>query len=166
MNIDLTRDEGMSWSRLATDVPLRGADTSTFKWRVTGPPGNVRFRVTWTADPRAAEVSAPADVEMPSIQITSPPPGTSWTQCFVPVAWLHNLGERETMNVDVSSDNGVTWTAVGVFNAGRTRGSFFLRDVARPSNEARVRVSWSRDPSVFGVSGAFVVTQAFCDDSH
>ena len=166
VNIDQTRDEGMSWSRLATDVPLRGADTSSFKWRVTGPPGHVRFRVTWTADPRAGEVSAPAHVEMPSIQITSPSPGASWTQCFVPVAWLHNLGERETMNVDVSSNNGITWTAVGVFNAGRTRGSFVLRDVAGPSSETRVRVSWSRDPSVVVVSEAFVVTQAFCDDSH
>ena len=123
-------------------------------------------RGTWTADPRAAEVSVPAHVEMPSIQITSPPPGTSWSQCFVPIAWRQNLGERETVNVGLSSDNGVTWTVIGVFNAGRTRGSFFLRDFAEPSNETRVRVSWSRDLSVFSVSGAFVVTQAFCDDSH
>jgi Tol biopolymer transport system component len=167
VNVDVSRDNGLSWSSVASNVQLKGSSASTFVWTASGPPGSAVFRVTWTKDPRVSATSPAVSIEVPAIRLTSPARGTSWPVCVdVPIRWQHNLGTQERVKVEISRDGGGTWTpvAANVRNTGALRGSFFWEANGGASVDGRVRVSWLRDPSVFGVSESVIFdTRSACD---
>ena len=50
VNIDISRDGGLTWIPIAQNVPNSGSANGTFPWSVTGPAATtVRARVGWTA---------------------------------------------------------------------------------------------------------------------
>jgi hypothetical protein len=58
VHIDVSRDGGATWSRIA-DAANTGESSSQFRWVVTGPATDkARLRVTWTAQPSVSAVTA------------------------------------------------------------------------------------------------------------
>jgi hypothetical protein len=57
VNLELSRDGGLTWSPLAQVITM-SASTGSYAWAVTGPAtGQARIRVSWSADPRVCDFS-------------------------------------------------------------------------------------------------------------
>jgi hypothetical protein len=165
VNLDLSRDGGMTWSSIATNVPNTGAATGSFPWVVTGPATTrARVRVSWAADPNVASVS-PLDFTISgSINFTAPTGSSTWLIGRAhTIAWNHTLGAGQTFDIDLSTDNGATFgvlVARGV-PAGPTSGNFDWTVPGPVSTTVRLRVTWTGSAAVTRTSGAFKMADPF-----
>jgi hypothetical protein len=157
VHIDISRDDGLSWSALAAGVPLRGTESSAFQWRVTGPPTDAaRLRVRWSRDDRVTSVSSRFSISPPFLRLTTPIAGGTIYPCsnFTPV-WRHNLGTHEPVTLELSLNGGEAWRELWWLKGpGMSRGTITLHEfVQPPTDNAFVRVRWSRDPSIQATTG-------------
>jgi hypothetical protein len=89
------------------------------------------------------------------ITLTAPNPNAIWSVGSAHnITWSHNLGTSETVNIDLSKDGGVTWTnlASNVSNAGNGSGTFSWTVTGPSTAAAEIRVVWTADPSIVGIS--------------
>jgi uncharacterized repeat protein (TIGR01451 family) len=162
VNIEISRDAGATWSPLAAAVPNATATAGAFNWEVSGPATTQGLvRVSWTANAAVADQSnTPFKIETGFLKVTQPdtPPPTNWkTKQFRTIKWNRNMPSSELVKIEFSADDGSTWSVVvsAVANTG-TYADFRLPDT--PTDFGRVRVSWTRHPSVSDVSDVpFVV---------
>ena len=157
VNIDLSTNNGATWSSVATNV----ANTTTTSGTAT-----VRMpdTVTTQALIRVSPVTFPLDGDTSNVPFTLVAPGVTVTKPntnFVwaigssgTISWTHNLGRAETVNIEVTRDGGSTWTALAtnVLNSTDTSGSFTWNATAPATSEARIRVTWVANASVQDIS--------------
>jgi hypothetical protein len=171
VNIDISRDDGISWMPLAHDVALRGTESSAFNWRVTGSPtGLARVRVRRASDSLVSSVSPRFAIAPPRLHLTFPVPGGTIYGCnHLVTTWQHNLGTLERVSLELSEDGGQTWSRLGdLRNTGLFRGTLTLHEFVRPANDrAFFRIRWQRDASVQAVNGPLRITEGpyypYCD---
>jgi hypothetical protein len=122
-----------------------------------------RVRIVWNNAPAGASAVAisPADfrVQPPFITVTSPAAGVIWTVGTpATVSWSHNLGTLENVKIELSRDNGVTYSIV-LASSTVSDGSQNMTVLPAwgPQTTTRVKITWLRDTTRSGQSAAFVV---------
>jgi hypothetical protein len=171
VHLDLTRDDGATWTRLVSDLLLRGTLSSAYHWRVVGPPTKqARLRVQWANDAAISSISPRFSISEPMLRLVWPLAGTTVHGCshFRP-QWRHNLGTLETVRLDLSLDGGQTWDSMArLRNSGVSRASYTQYEfVEAPTDRAFFRVLWERNPAAQSVSGPLRITAdpyyPYCD---
>jgi hypothetical protein len=161
VNIDLSRDGGLTWESLATNVATATSNTGSFSWVVTGPATTAaRVRVSWAANPGVGSVSAMSFTISGTISTTAPTGAASWgIGSQRTITWNHNLGAGQSFNITLSTNGGTsfpTTIATGV-SAGATSGSYAWVVSGPPSTTARIRVAWASSSAVAGTTGSFTM---------
>jgi uncharacterized repeat protein (TIGR03803 family)/VCBS repeat-containing protein len=145
---DVSRDGGSTWT------PIGVATGANLSWTVTGPPTTqARIRATWTANPVVSDMSDTNFTISPRVTVTAPNTAVSWgAGTFRTVTWTHTLGLGQQVNIDVSTNNGATWSpgATNVPNTTATAGSAMVRMPDTVTTQALVRVSPVSFPLVDG----------------
>jgi hypothetical protein len=151
MNIDISRDSGSTWSRIAT-LTTTSATTGTYSWVVSGPPTSLaRIRVASATNAQVADMS---DVNFtivnPTITVTAPNTAVSWrTGDTKNITFSHNMGVGQVANIEVSRDAGSSWGPVAsITTTSATSGTFSWVVAGPPTTQARIRVTWATDPTV------------------
>jgi hypothetical protein len=99
-------------------------------------------------------------IAAPQVRVTAPDAAAVWdvgtTQT---IAWSHNLGTGEAVRIDVSRNGGASWSPVvaSVPNASLDTGSAHWTVAAPLTDQARVRIVWTRNPAVQDKSDVDVV---------
>jgi Big-like domain-containing protein len=156
VNIHLSRDGGTTWESIAAGVVNNAATTGTYTWVVSGSAtAQARIRVSWAANSSVNDLS---DVNFTIatlfVTVTQPNTNVKWRVADTrALKFTHNLGVGRNVNIDVSRDNGVTWSPLTVFTTtAATSGSYSWLVSGPPANQARIRVTYTADPSVSDVS--------------
>jgi beta-glucosidase len=159
--IEISRNAGATWSPLAF-VNNRPGGSQTFFWTVQGPStSSARVRVTAFGEPGATDVNdANIRITAPAIEILRPV-GSVIAGSRVRIFYQHNLGVGAPVAIDISADNGTTWTPlVETLTNGSTTSSTAWTVGLAPTPRARIRVRALDGSGVAGVSSAFAVTAA------
>jgi hypothetical protein len=168
VNLDLSRDDGVTWTRLASDLALRGSSSSSLLWTVAGPAtARARLRVQWSADASVSAVSERFVIADPFIEMTSPRRGDTVYACstFRPT-WKHNLGVGDGVQLELSLDGGRTWQWGVTVASGIGRGTFdYYEFTPGATAEALLRATWTANPAVTAQTGPFTITAAPYDGS-
>ena len=93
VNLESSRDGGVSWASIAAGVPNAGDTTGVFTWTVNGPVTSAaRVRVTWPAG--AAQDTSDVDFRVGSrIAVTAPNTALTWgAESTRTVTWNHDYG--------------------------------------------------------------------------
>jgi hypothetical protein len=107
--------------------------------------------VRWLADAAVQDIS---DVDFQiafTVTVTAPNTNVNWSIGSVhSINWTHNLGTTQSVRIEVSRDSGTTWAviAAGVPNSSATFGTFSWTVVGPASRNARIRVTWTANPSI------------------
>ena len=135
-----TADGSLAWSSPAAGAgaPIAGPDGTFYV------PGEVVYSFKHTGPIHSVTVKAPnrsLDWGIGARQL---------------ITWQHDVGSAEFMKIEVSRDGGVTFTeiAAAVQNSTATAGQYEWQVTGPATNTARVRVSWTADPSVADASDA------------
>jgi hypothetical protein len=149
VNIDVSRDGGVTWALVGT-LTTTSATSGSFAWLVTAPStGQARMRVS-SASGTASDMSDVNFTITPSVTVTSPNSAVTWGAGSTrTVTWTHTLGVSSSVDLAFSPDNGATWIpmASGVPNSTATTGTYTGAMPSVVTTQGRVRVSWSGDPS-------------------
>ncbi len=147
--IDVSRDGGSTWSRLASFVTT-SATSGSFAWIVTGPASNqARIRVSWAVDPSVTDMSDVNFKILPRTTVTAPNTAVVWGAGSTrTVSWSHNLGVGGKVDIEFSPDKGATWVMVAsaVASAAATTGSYSGPMPTTVTAVALIRVSPTMDP--------------------
>jgi hypothetical protein len=151
--IELTRDGGSTWVTLNPSFAA-GAASGSLPWIVTGPLTNAaRVRVSWTGNPPATDTSDNSFTIVDRITVTAPNTAVNWAQGTVrTITWTHNLPATEKVNIDLSTDSGVTFPTSIATNVPVTPATFSWTVPAVNTSTARIRVSWAANPADNDVS--------------
>ena len=151
VKIELSRDDGVSWTELFADTP----DDGTQPWQVTGPATqNALFRITSINDPSVFDVSdAVFNIFSPTITLLSPNGG----ECLfigspVQILWA-STDLFGSVKIEFSPDGGATWQLIisSAFNDGNFT---WIPGVGSVTNNALIRVSGFTFSNVVDVSDA------------
>lgn len=117
---------------------------------------HARLRITANSAPaRVGTMSGDFAIQTPSIDVTSPGSGAVWyTYTTQSIAW-RSVGLGGNVKIELSRDNGATWDVL--FASTPNDGSEPWVVSGNPSANAKIRVTSLDDPSVSGVSPAFVL---------
>jgi probable HAF family extracellular repeat protein len=153
VNVDFSGNGGVSWLPLSLGVANATATTGTAA--VALPPLTTSqgvIRVSPTARPADGDVNdAPITLVAPSLSVTAPNTNVNWTAGTVrSIKWNHNLGVRESVQIELSRDGGTTWEtlAVDVANTANMSGTFDWTVAGPATASARVRLTWTADTRV------------------
>ena len=110
VTIDLSRNGGTSWTQISGPIP----NTNSFNWVVSGPATTTaRIRVNWANGPIEDVSNVNFQIAAPFVTVTKPNGGEVWVrgtnQTFL---WTSNLGAKEFVKIELSTDGGVTWTSM------------------------------------------------------
>jgi hypothetical protein len=136
VRVELTRD-GQSYELLASSAPATGGVT----WTATGPAATAaQVRITWNGGAASATSGAFALVA-PSLTVTAPASGASWTIGTPQViAWTDNLPAADAVAIELSRDGGATFQPLA--SAAPNSGSFPWTASGPATDAARVRITW------------------------
>jgi hypothetical protein len=164
VTVELSRDQGRSWSTLADHVPQKGSESSTWRWTVTGPAAAATIRVRASNEVAAGTLTG-VSIGSPFIRLT-PMASLSWNACEARILrWTSNLGPAEAVLLLARTDGNATWQPVGQSN----RNKMYY---APPERVATVtlRVQWAKDPTVSATTPPFTVLTTpvpnWCDDGQ
>jgi hypothetical protein len=154
--IEFSRDGGVSW-RVLAQVASAGASSSRYWWKVDEAATlTARIRVVSIRDSGDRDASnVNFTVAAPFMAISSPTAPVTWPVGSVQtIAWSHNLNTSAAARIELSRDNGVTWStlAAGVPHSGTTSSRFRWTVTGPATTLGRVRVSWTANPLVSGVT--------------
>lgn len=156
----LSTDGGVTFPIL-----LAGPITNDLTETVTVPNNattTARVRVEWAANPALGDASdASFTIAAPYITLTKPNGGESFaggsTQTFT---WKSNLGSRENVKVELSTDGGGSWQAP--LASTPSDGSQAVTLPAVSSSNCLARLTWLDNPAVSDSSNAaFTIGPAF-----
>ena len=152
VHIDISRDDGKTWTRLEADVLLNGSASARLAMVPGGPEtSTARVRVSWARDPTLNVVSGAFHITVPFVQLVHPVPGVTYDYCTdMLISWRHNLGALERMDVEVNYGAGGGW--IQVESTGATfsamRGTFRHWVWGPRTSTAAVRVTWKKNAKV------------------
>ena len=106
--------------------------------------------MTATSGSVSGTASVTVTPTLTSITVTAPNTSVSWRAGDNKnIGFTHNIGVGQTVNIDVSRDGGATWGLVMTFKTtSATSGTYGWTVSGPPTKQARIRVSWTVDPSV------------------
>jgi ELWxxDGT repeat protein len=147
--IYVSRDDGSTWSTLASSAP----NTGSFAWVVAGPTTNsARVWVRWTASPSVWDRSnVNFTIASPAVAMMAPNTNITWSIGSThTISWSHNLGTGAVMRIDVSRNGGNTWATVAsaVPSSNDTTGSYIWTVTGPGTAQARIRVVWTPNTAV------------------
>jgi N-acetylneuraminic acid mutarotase len=156
--IELSRNGGTSWTVLGS----ASATAGSVNWTVSGATTTTaRIRVRPTSNSSYADSSdVNFSIVTPFVTVTSPNTPAPWLiGTLRPIAWMHNLGASATFSVEVSRNNGATWTVIqtGVPSASPSTGFLTWTVTGPPANAARIRVRWTTNTAILGQSLSFPI---------
>ncbi len=146
-DVEFSPDNGATWTPIGSGVPAATATTGTFTVRLPATvTSQARIRVGPAGNTADGDVSDVAFVlAAPSIAVTAPNTNVNWKVGAIrSVTWVHNLGQAEQVNIEVSRDGGASWAAIAtnVPNSTATGGTFAWTVTGPLTTTARVRVTW------------------------
>ena len=164
VKIEISRNGGGIWTPISGAIPNTGA----FIWKVRGPATDqASIRVSWTGNPTVRDANnADFSIAAPFVRITNPNGGEQWKkETTHPVMWTSNLGNQESVKIELSTDGGVTWLSLAAAKAAMdplltlidSTPSDGSQQVPLPnltSNRCRIRVAWLDNLSVSDISNA------------
>jgi hypothetical protein len=152
VEIDLSLDGGATYTTLAATAPNSGS----FAWTAAGSASaSAIVRVTANGAVPASGLSAAFAIINPTLAITSPTSGASWTVGTAhAITWTTNLPSTDTVRVDLSVNGGTTYSSLST--SAPNNGSFSWTVAGAATTSAIVRVS-SNSTSAVAVSGKFAL---------
>ena len=159
--IDISRDGGVSWRRIAT-VPNLPGRSQNFYWTVGGTVTQTgRIRVTAVGDATATDTND-SDIHVAAafIRVIHPTSRAAIRSGdTVRIFWQHNLGARVPVAIDVSFDGGATWEPVTEVarTSGAATSSYLWPTPAVASAGARLRIRALDGTSAMGISAPFAL---------
>jgi hypothetical protein len=165
-NVLLSTNGGSTFPTTLASGVAGGATSGSYDWVVSGATTTqARIRVVWTANTAVLGTTSNFRIEAAVVTVTAPNTAVSWAVGTArSITWSHNLGTREAVNIDESTDGGVTWTslATNVANSAETTGTYTWSVTGPTSTTARIRVTSASNASVFGQSAVnFTVANPF-----
>ena len=149
VNIDVSRDGGMTWTSVDT-LTTTAATSGTYAWLVSGPSTTqARIRVS-SASVAASDVSDVNFTIAAAITVTAPNSAVTWGAGSTrTIAWTHTLGAGQAVDIAFSPDNGATWIpmASGAPYSSATTGSYSGPLPSVVTTLGRVGVTWSTESS-------------------
>ena len=159
VSIDYSTDGGTTWSSVLSSI---NTSVGSYNWTVPNTPSpNCRVRVKSTANPSTvfdiSNVNFTIATPVPSITLSSPNGGENWSSCTSQTIYWSSAFTSGTTLIEVSSNNGATWTAIGTSGT-----NSFVWQVANnipTSTQCLIRVSDYSNPVVNDVSNTvFTIT--------
>jgi hypothetical protein len=98
----------------------------------------------------------------PFIKVAAPNTAQTWGIGTVRrIAWQHNLGAAGFVRLEISRNNGTTWSvlAASVKNTAATKGIYDWETLGPSTSTARIRVTWLANAGVADVSDSTFVIQ-------
>lgn len=126
------------------------------------PTTQARVQVAWLVDGTVKGVNGVNfTVAAPFITVAKPNGGESWASgATQSISWSNNLGSRENVSVELSTDAGATWQMLK--STTPSYGSLSIVVPSVSSSSCLVRITWLKDTSVSDVSNAlFTIGPAF-----
>jgi hypothetical protein len=150
VEIDLSLNGGGSYTTLAASVPNSGS----FAWTATGPAAAAAIvRVTATGAAPASGISGAFAITSPTLAITAPTTGTSWTVGTAhAITWTTNLPATGTVRIDLSRNGGTSYSSLTT--SAPNSGSFTWTVAGAVTTSALVRAS-SNSTTAVATSGKF-----------
>ena len=152
VEIDLSLNGGGSYTTLAASAPNSGS----FAWTATGPAAAAALvRVTANGAVPASGISVGFAIVSPTLAITAPTTGTSWTVGTArAITWTTNLPATDTVRIDLSRNGGTSYSSLAT--AVPNNGSFTWTVAGTVTTSAIVRVS-SNSTTAVATSGKFAL---------
>jgi hypothetical protein len=143
-------------------TPATGAHTVRLPVVLTS---QALVRISPSGNPGDGDTSdVPFTLDPPSLAVAAPDTNVTWPIGSIQsVAWAHNLGTAEQVQIDVSRDGGATWESVAatLANSGSSSGTFPWPVTGPETATARIRVNWLHDTTVADASDVdFVIGAA------
>ena len=147
VRIELSRDNGVSYTALTTSAPNNGS----FAWTATGATTTSAFvRVSANGTPAASAVSGKFSLVAATLTVTSPNTLVTWLVGSVhAITWTHNVGASATFKLEVSRNSGSTWSLItAAAPGGATSGSYNWTVASPRSDTSRIRVTSTGNTAV------------------
>ncbi|MBI2834435.1 MAG: hypothetical protein HYX76_08415, partial [Acidobacteria bacterium] len=158
VKLELSRNGGTTYDEvIAASVPCTGATNSIYNWPVTGPATKTaRVRVTWTNASTSDASNNSFKIGAGFVKVQAPKAGTNiGYNTSQKQTWTSNLGALDTVDVLLSTDNGVTFPIVlasGIL-ASKKSVTYTMPDIGTPTTQARIKVVWSNPPAGSAAAG-------------
>jgi hypothetical protein len=162
VRVEVSADNGATWTLVAPAVTNATASRGTVLWRVAGlDTTGGRVRVSWL-DGAAMDVSDTTfTIGAPFVSMTQPRPGTGWGHgTRQRVAWKTNLGPFDTLDIELVPP-GAAPIAISRGATASQRSATVLAPVLPVAATGRLRLSWALDPAVSAASGPLVLGPPF-----
>jgi hypothetical protein len=170
VTIDLSRNGGTSWTQISGPIPNTGA----FHWAVSGPATTAaRIRVNWANGPATDTSDGNFEIAAPFVTVTKPNGGEVWVRgTDQTLLWTSNLGSKEFVKIELSTDGGVTWTSMAeaveaapepervLIGSTPSDGKQVIKLPQVTSTKCRARITWLDNPAVSDASNANFVIKA------
>jgi hypothetical protein len=160
VKLEYSTNGGTSWKEIVPSTPNDGLHT----WTVPNDPSaDCYVRVSDDIAGVLSDVSnAPFTIESPaSISVSDPATGQAWEVNSTQTIVWNSIGNVGNVNIDISRDNGSSWSTI--FANTPNDGSQEWVVQMWSSNQCRIRVSDVQTPSVFGLSGTFMIDPQYVE---
>jgi Subtilase family/Peptidase inhibitor I9 len=170
MRVELSRNGGATFPEvLAASVKNAGSSSGSYLWSVTGPSTTAAIvKVSWTNGARSDVSNTTFSIGAALLTVRTPDSSNDdWGYGSLQrVKWTSSLGVGATVNVQMSTDGGLTYPLTLASNrpASAQQADVTTPTLSSPTTTARVRVVWSNPPaglSASAVSSNFKVTPPF-----
>ena len=145
-NVDVSTNNGASWTTVAAGQFPTSSVTIFMPMTLTT---QALVRVSPLGSPADGDVSnVPFTLAVPTVTVTAPNTNVSWPiGANRNITWSHNLGDLESVRLEVSRDGGTTWELItaGVVNTNNANGSFSWTVTGPATTTARIRVTWTQN---------------------
>ena len=159
-DIDLSADGGATWTSVATGVPASTATAGTYTGALpmlaASTTALVRVSASGqSADPTQSDTSdVPFTLVAPTITVTVPNTAVGWRVGDVKnLQFTDNFGTGEVVSLDLSRNNGASWTSLGTLTTTASASGTLPWTVTGPlTSQALIRATSVANPSVTDVS--------------
>jgi hypothetical protein len=113
MKVELSTDDGGTWSVISASVASQGNGSGFYDWTVAHLPTlTARIRVSWL-DGAVSGMSNEFYIELPGVTVTSPTAGATWNiDKTKQIKWNHSLPSNTPQFLEISRDLGATWQPI------------------------------------------------------
>jgi Secretion system C-terminal sorting domain/PKD-like domain len=149
VKIEYTTDNGLTWNLIATNIPV---DVQKYTWTVPNIPSTqCLIKITALDRPLYDISDAVFTINSAFVHLTYPNGGESFgTSTGQYIEWEYN--SVTTVNLEYSTNNGVTWTSIGTAPAANKYANWIPPTTI--SNQYLLRVSDNSVPSLLDISDA------------
>lgn len=157
VNIEFSYDGGVNWWYLG-QVPSSPSGGNASISVPNTSTTNAKLRISDFASAQATDVSnSPFTVYVPPISVWEPASTSAvFVNSLALVYWILNVPDIMLLNVDISLDNGLSYTPVAQNVNAQTYYTYLVLSDT-PSETCILKLSNAQDPSEFGLSSVFAI---------